>query len=174
MPLYLAIVISCGFYATMMDVNSDSFWWGKMSGENYVRLLTSCIQGFHVKNSHWEQTMLPQIKEKKRENGFDQGRGSRSKLKKKERKHVRKQRIQRKQLDSRGKCKSWRIKVKPGDKGIKNTEVRLPSCVTTAPSWISQSVASLLQFCVSATRRALRTQKTPTFLELGKGLTKPW
>ena len=27
--------------------------------------------------------MLPQIKEKKRENGFDQGRGSRSKLKKK-------------------------------------------------------------------------------------------
>ena len=28
--------------------------------------------------------MLPQIKEKKRENGFDQGRGSRSKLKKRE------------------------------------------------------------------------------------------
>ena len=29
-------------------------------------------------------------KKKKRENGFDQGRGSRSKFKKKERKHVRK------------------------------------------------------------------------------------
>ena len=51
----------------MMDVNS----------ENYVRLLTSCIQGFHVKNSHWEQNMLPKIKKKKkRENGFDQGRAA--------------------------------------------------------------------------------------------------
>ena len=51
----------------------------------------------------------------------------------------------------------------------KNTNVRFQSYLATATMWISQSVASLMcnQACTPD------SQKTQTFLERGKGLTKP-
>lgn len=48
MPLYSAIVISCGFYEKMLDVNFEGK--GRVMIMNLVRLLTSCNQGFYVKN----------------------------------------------------------------------------------------------------------------------------